>query len=268
MEEKKPLGEVLGAFFAGKGFYIVLFLCAGLIAASIWLMTDRSGADAEAVGGEIGIGTASVSGVGAEDGGAVPAMNVDEGRAERPAAETGTIGETTGAPAIPAPEEPAAAELPPETAETAAVSAGAAEPIPAVDYFIWPVNGVLLRGFAIETLSYDRTMADWRVHRGWDIAAEPGAQVLAAANGQVCACYEDERLGTVVEVRHSNGLVSVYANLAAEVPVEIGQVVPVGGVLGTVGGTALSESGQEAHLHFALRRDGEDVDPAGWLPAP
>ena len=155
-----------------------------------------------------------------------------------------------------------------QPAKTAAVSAGAAEPIPAVDYFIWPVNGVLLRGFAAETLSYDRTMADWRIHRGWDIAAEPGAQVLAAANGQVCACYEDERLGTVVEVRHSNGLVSVYANLAAEVPVEIGQIVPVGGVLGTVGGTALSESGQEAHLHFALRRDGEDVDPAGWLPSP
>lgn len=44
--------------------------------------------------------------------------------------------------------------------------------------FIRPVNGVLLRGFSAEALSYDRTMADWRVHRGWDIACaagEPGA---------------------------------------------------------------------------------------------
>ena len=52
MEGKKGFGETLNAFFAGKGFYIVLLLCAGLIATSIWLMANGSGADVEASGGK------------------------------------------------------------------------------------------------------------------------------------------------------------------------------------------------------------------------
>lgn len=44
--------------------------------------------------------------------------------------------------------------------------------------FIRPVNGVLLRGFSAEALSYDRTMADWRVHRGWTSHAPQASRCL------------------------------------------------------------------------------------------
>ena len=37
-------------------------------------------------------------------------------------------------------------------------------------------------------------------------------------------------------------------------------------VLGVVGGTALDESGEADHVHFALRLNGEEQDPADWLP--
>ena len=74
MEEKKQLGEKLGEFFAGKGFYIVLLLCAGLIATSIWLMADRSGADVEPTG-KTNAGTASVS---SDELPSLPAMKVVE----------------------------------------------------------------------------------------------------------------------------------------------------------------------------------------------
>ena len=255
MEEKKQLGEMLGEFFAGKGFYIVLLLCAALIATSIWLMADRSGADVELSGGETEVGTVTTDAA-RPDGGddALPTVRVDE-----PVSIAGSEA---------AAEAPAVQAAPNAPEEQALETWESLPTIPEVDYFIWPVNGALLRSYSVEALSYDPTMTDWRVHSGWDIAAEPGERVLAAANGMVSACYADELLGTVVEVTHSNGLVSVYANLGETDLPEVGRIVSVGSVLGAVGGSALCESGEASHLHFALRRDGEGVDPAAWLPAP
>ena len=162
---------------------------------------------------------------------------------------------------LPEPEAPVKAGEPPESAvQTAA--------LPPTDYFIWPVNGRLLRSYSADALSYDPTMGDWRLHSGWDIAAPAGDKVLSAANGVVSAVYADPALGTVVEVSHDGELVSVYANLAPDCPVVVGQTVSVGSVLGTVGDTALWESGESSHLHFAMRRGGESADPGAWLPDP
>ena len=47
MEEKKGFSKKLTAFFAGKGFYIVLLLCAVLVGASFWLVGRGCGADVE-----------------------------------------------------------------------------------------------------------------------------------------------------------------------------------------------------------------------------
>lgn len=266
MEEKKKFSEKLSEFFAGKGFYIVLLLCAALIGTSIWLMADGSRADVEISDGETVQASTSANENQRED--AVPAMQVEA----TPKANTPQRAAT------PAPEEPAIVPEPPAVATEPAKDdvpnpdakeqnqpTVAADP---VDYFIWPVNGTLARAHSVEALSYDPTMADWRVHDGWDIAAEPGAQVLSTANGTVSAVYENQLMGHVVEVSHSNGLVSVYANLAPEVPVSVGQIVSVGSVLGTVGCSALSEIGQVDHLHFAMRMGEESVDPGDWLPKP
>jgi murein DD-endopeptidase MepM/ murein hydrolase activator NlpD len=133
-------------------------------------------------------------------------------------------------------------------------------------YFIWPVSGVLERGHSQEVLLYDRTMADWRRHNGWDIAAELGTQVAAVADGVVSRVYSDDLYGTVVEIQHPNGLRSVYANLAAVPTVVIGQQVSGGDILGAVGDTALGEIGEVCHLHFAMEDDTGAVDPALWLP--
>ena len=78
--------------------------------------------------------------------------------------------------------------------------------------------------------------------------------------------YEDDLLGTVVEIDHGNDVVSVYANLDVSPAVGVGQMVACGDTVGAVGTTALAESGEEAHLHFAMRRGGSTVDPAEYLP--
>ena len=47
--------------------------------------------------------------------------------------------------------------------------------------------------------------------------------------------------------------------------VSAGDKVRAGDVIGSVGRTALLEVGQEPHLHFAVHRNGQPVDPEGFV---
>ena len=241
MEEKKGFSKKLNAFFAGKGFYIVLLLCAVLVGASFWLVGRGSGADVERDPVKETNITASAQET-APPQGSIPVMNTEED--ERLPLGTGVLPAAEG-------EEMPEAQAPAVQEEMPDVPVSVNETAP---QFIRPVNGVLLRGFSAEALSYDRTMADWRVHRGWDIACAAGELVLAVSGG------------TVVEIDHGNDVVSVYANLDVSPAVGVGQMVACGDTVGAVGTTALAESGEEAHLHFAMRHGGSTVDPAEYVP--
>ncbi len=132
--------------------------------------------------------------------------------------------------------------------------------------YTWPVKGQVLRAFTAEALAYDPTMGDWRTHCGVDIAAEAGLKVLAAGEGQVAEVCSDPMMGTTVTVQQPDGVTAVYSNLAEEVAVSVGDAVETGAVLGTVGGTAIAESGMESHLHLELLAEGNHVDPLDYLP--
>lgn len=253
MEEKKGFSKKLNAFFAGKGFYIVLLLCAVLVGASFWLVGRGSRADVERNPVKETDITASAQET-APPQGSIPVMNTDED--EHLPLGTGVLPAAAGE-ELPEAQAPAVQEELPEIPAAVTVS----EPV-----FIRPASGTLLRGYSAEALSYDRTMADWRVHRGWDIACAAGEPVLAVSGGTVTAVYEDDLLGTVVEIDHGGDVVSMYANLDVSPAVGVGQTVSCGDTIGTVGATALAESGEEAHLHFAMRRGGSSVDPGEYVP--
>ena len=53
----------------------------------------------------------------------------------------------------------------------------------------------------------------------------------------------------------------------AHYPQVISPILCEGDVIGAVGATALCESGQGTHLHFAIYVDGNCVDPLIYLPA-
>lgn len=140
-------------------------------------------------------------------------------------------------------------------------------PIEAVEpmVIVSPLAGETVAAFSVEELAYDATMGDWRTHDGIDIQAEAGTVVAAASAGIVLSVEEDGRMGTTVQVDHRNGYVTTYASLQPEVSVRAGDEIPAGAVLGAVGNTALIEAGLGAHLHFSVAKDGEPVDPAGFL---
>ncbi len=241
---KKPILERAGDFLAGKGFYIVLFLCVAAIGISGYYLFSSMQPD----GPDTAVsGPAQVT--------VTPAPTPEAAvRPEPPAVPTPR-------PAIQAAATPVPAPTPvPTPAPTAPA------PVTTSSVFTWPVRGELVAVFSADTLLYDETMGDWRTHTGLDIASSLGTQVLAAAGGTVTAVDQDDLMGTVVVIDHGNGLVSTYANLTAAPTVAVGDVVTTGDVIGSVGQTAIAESARRTHLHFGMTEEGEAVDPLEYLP--
>ncbi len=230
-------------FLTGKGFYIVLFLCAAVIGVSAWVMATgnevmRKSEESGTVGGHRVETVIAPSAEGSDW--------IDESEIAPPERRADTLAE---------PSQEAAEESVEASAQVA----------PAV--YVWPVLGEIEREHSVGALKYDVTMRDWRTHSGVDIACEEGARVLASRGGQVVSIVNDGLYGTVLTIDHGDGMRSVYANLAEDTAVKPGEWVDAGVVLGTVGRSALCEIGQDAHLHFELRQSGASVDPAAYLPA-
>ena len=128
-----------------------------------------------------------------------------------------------------------------------------------------PLEGETVAAYAMDCLSYNSTTRDWRVHDGIDIAATAGAEVKAAADGQVYTVFNDDTMGTTVVIRHEDGYVTVYASLAEEVAVNAGDLVTLGQTIGAVGETALLENALGEHLHFSVLCNDEQMDPVKFL---
>ena len=128
-----------------------------------------------------------------------------------------------------------------------------------------PLQGEVVAAFSVDQLLYNETLDDWRTHDGVDIAAAAGDAVMAASAGTVLSVTDDPMMGTTVVIGHSGGYETTYANLQTEPLVEEGETVSAGQAIGAVGTTAAAESAQGAHLHFAVTREGEAVDPQTFL---
>jgi murein DD-endopeptidase MepM/ murein hydrolase activator NlpD len=128
-----------------------------------------------------------------------------------------------------------------------------------------PVEGQTVAVYAMDSLTYNATTRDWRVHNGIDIAAEAGTEVHAAADGEIYTVYEDEQMGMTVVIRHEGGYTTKYSSLDKTVAVKPGDTVTAGQTIGTVGNTALMESAIGDHVHFGVTCDGKAVNPADFL---
>ena len=128
-----------------------------------------------------------------------------------------------------------------------------------------PVSGQTVAEYAMETLSYNETTRDWRVHNGIDIAAEEGAEVCAAAEGTVIAVREDDAMGCTVVIRHDGGYVTEYASLREDLAVQEGDTVVLGQTIGYAGSTALVETTLGSHVHFSVTHQNLPMDPAEFL---
>jgi murein DD-endopeptidase MepM/ murein hydrolase activator NlpD len=128
-----------------------------------------------------------------------------------------------------------------------------------------PLRGETVAAFSMDALQYSDTMGDWRTHDGVDIAADAGTPVCAASSGTVLDVRDDDLMGTTVVISHDGGYDTLYANLQSTPTVAVGDYVTAGQVVGAVGRTAIAESAEPTHLHFAVTKDGEFIDPEAYL---
>ena len=97
-----------------------------------------------------------------------------------------------------------------------------------------------------------------RNHGGVDIAAPHGTGVFVSAEGIVLRTgYEPAGYGRFVEIRHPNGMTTLYGHLS-RLDVASGDPVEAGARIGLVGSTGRSTG---PHLHFEVRRGERQVNP-------
>jgi hypothetical protein len=120
---------------------------------------------------------------------------------------------------------------------------------------VWPIKGDIITGWTLDCTSD-------RGHRGIDIAAMPGAEVVASAGGEVTfSGYTPAEGGSLtLSITHEGGIRSTYLHLDT-VSVAAGQQVEAGQAVGISDGTP---------LHLGLKQPGgRDVyfNPLTFLPA-
>ncbi len=128
------------------------------------------------------------------------------------------------------------------------------KPVDDGDYpLTWPVNGTITSRFG---------QRSGRAHDGIDISAPTGSAVRAAAAGEVLFSATHGSYGNLVVVKHTSGLVTVYAHNDRNL-VRKGQAVNKGQLLGKVGQTGRATG---PHLHFEVRRGTTPQNPLRFLP--
>ncbi|MEG1742775.1 MAG: M23 family metallopeptidase [Clostridia bacterium] len=137
------------------------------------------------------------------------------------------------------------------------------DPIKKNPTFVSPLKGAYLKGYAMDSLVFSKTMKDYRVHSGIDIAAPLGTAVNAYSDGIISAIEDNDMMGKCIYITHEYGVTSVYMNLSKTIPetIKVGASVKAGDIIGAVGCTACEEINEDPHLHFELILDGENIDP-------
>ncbi|WP_246166754.1 peptidoglycan DD-metalloendopeptidase family protein [Marinobacter salinexigens] len=116
----------------------------------------------------------------------------------------------------------------------------------------WPHVGTVIAGYS----------SSGKVNKGIDIAGKAGDAVKAAANGNVV--YAGNGLlgyGNLIIVNHNEHYLSAYAHNRT-ILVKEGEDVKAGQVIAELG----SSGAERPMLHFEIRKNGNPVDPAHYLP--
>lgn len=164
------------------------------------------------------------------------------------ASRSGTAGSSATRPATTRPTPPPPVTRPPQTNS----SRGNQTQVVSNIEWRWPHSGTVIAGFSTAG----------KVNKGLDIAGNTGDQIRAAASGNVV--YAGSGLlgyGNLIIVNHNEHYLSAYAH-NRNILVQEGQNVQAGQVIAELG----SSGADRPKLHFEIRKDGNPVDPARYLP--
>lgn len=152
-----------------------------------------------------------------------------------------------------------------DTADASAQGAGIAVDFTEDTLMAWPLNGELVLDYNMENTVYFPTLNQYKLNPAIAVKSEVGAPVVAAANGTVTAVTEDAQTGLTLHMDMGNGYEAIYGQLK-DLAVAEGQTVAQGAVLGYVNEPTKYYSVEGSNLYFAMKKDGEPIDPISYLP--
>ena len=126
--------------------------------------------------------------------------------------------------------------------------------------FIWPcpASGRITSKFGARTSPTKGASSD---HKGIDVGAATGSNIVAAAAGEVVVSTYSYSAGNYVMINHGGGVYTVYMH-ASKLLCKVGETVKQGQVIAKVGSTGYSTG---PHLHFGIRVNGTYVNPSQYV---
>jgi murein DD-endopeptidase MepM/ murein hydrolase activator NlpD len=118
-------------------------------------------------------------------------------------------------------------------------------------FFFAPVKGSITSSFNLA-----------EEHFGVDVASTDNESVKATLDGTVISSGWNPEDGYVIQVQHSNNLISVYKHNAALLK-KTGQFVKAGEPIAIIGNSGEHSSGP--HVHFEIWYNGAPVDPQEYV---
>ncbi|MEM7163068.1 MAG: M23 family metallopeptidase [Bacteroidota bacterium] len=118
-------------------------------------------------------------------------------------------------------------------------------------FFFTPVSGKITAGFDMH-----------KKHFGTDIVAPEGTAIKSILKGTVLFSGWTNTDGYVIQVQHSNNLISIYKHNSAILK-ETGDLVDAGSTLAIIGNTGELSDGP--HLHFELWHQGEPLNSENFI---
>lgn len=129
----------------------------------------------------------------------------------------------------------------------------------------WPVNGNILLDYSMDQTTYFPTLDQYRLNPAIAVQAVEGAPVVAAADGTVFSIEETAQTGTTMTMELGNGYQAVYGQLT-NLMVSEGDTVTKGTTIGYINAPTKYYSTEGSNLYFAMKKDGEPIDPILYLP--
>lgn len=106
----------------------------------------------------------------------------------------------------------------------------------------------------------------YRYHMGLDMKAKVGDKVVVCLDGTIEDITVGDRVtGTTITVSHEGGIVTIYRFVDVKEGLKKGDKVKRGDQIGTVSEPCGNEFKQEPHLHFEVKKNGKNIDPAEFL---
>jgi len=119
--------------------------------------------------------------------------------------------------------------------------------------FVRPLNSAITSHYGIQRIYNGEKKGQ---HLGVDFRAKVGVPIPTSNKGKVVLAQELFYLGNTVIIDHGLGLFTIYGHLS-EILVNLGDVVPQGGIIGKTGNTGRSSG---PHLHWGVRVGANLVD--------